>query len=413
MHVKETLNDGLRRGYEITVPGAKIESMVQEKLSDATSGFTQKGFRKGKVPSHILRKKMGRQFYNDVLIKAINDEVSELLSKTGDRPAFKPNLQFKNDLWNEGDDVFAEVYYENLPEVPAIDLKSIMIERLTFDVPEHFIDHFVNKLEELKSEIQEKSAVSTSTQLSSENLATHENADGTGAVLTKSQLSEQVTELSANEQKSDKILDNALDEGVALTDQNDSSMPDIETSRPELDDVTKKDIRQRAAQAIEAKLQSILFWDERQKIMDVLHSQCSFQIPPTLLQNESMSVARQRAADESQSDNEDNSKVIPHDSDIQVASKRLKLAYVIHALAAKSGIEVLPADFEKSVANIAVLSRMPFNQALKEIKQNDELMVQIHNEIIENKVLQYVTESVTFVETAAKEEQMFDLLFPK
>jgi len=49
MTVKETLNDGLKRGYEITVTAAELEATVNDKLKEAQPEIEMKGFRKGKV----------------------------------------------------------------------------------------------------------------------------------------------------------------------------------------------------------------------------------------------------------------------------------------------------------------------------------------------------------------------------
>jgi len=50
MQVNETLNEGLKRGYAITVTAAELEAKVNEKLAEAQPEVEMKGFRKGKVP---------------------------------------------------------------------------------------------------------------------------------------------------------------------------------------------------------------------------------------------------------------------------------------------------------------------------------------------------------------------------
>lgn len=44
MQVTETLNDGLKRGYAITVSAAELEAKVNEKLAEAQPGIEMKGF---------------------------------------------------------------------------------------------------------------------------------------------------------------------------------------------------------------------------------------------------------------------------------------------------------------------------------------------------------------------------------
>ncbi len=59
MQVTETLNEGLKRGYTITVTAAELDAKVQEKLIEAQPEVEMKGFRKGKVPMAMLRKQFG------------------------------------------------------------------------------------------------------------------------------------------------------------------------------------------------------------------------------------------------------------------------------------------------------------------------------------------------------------------
>jgi trigger factor len=60
MQVTETLKDGLKRGYTITLSAAELEAKVTEKLIEAQPEVEIKGFRKGKVPMAMLRKTFGR-----------------------------------------------------------------------------------------------------------------------------------------------------------------------------------------------------------------------------------------------------------------------------------------------------------------------------------------------------------------
>jgi trigger factor len=47
MQVTETLNEGLKRGYRITLTAAELDARVEEKLKEAQPQVELKGFRKG------------------------------------------------------------------------------------------------------------------------------------------------------------------------------------------------------------------------------------------------------------------------------------------------------------------------------------------------------------------------------
>ncbi|MEL6517518.1 MAG: trigger factor family protein, partial [Pseudomonadota bacterium] len=50
MQVTETLNEGLKRAYQIVVTANELDEKVNEKLTEAQPEIEMKGFRKGKVP---------------------------------------------------------------------------------------------------------------------------------------------------------------------------------------------------------------------------------------------------------------------------------------------------------------------------------------------------------------------------
>ena len=71
MQVTETLNEGLKRGYTITVSAAELEAKVNEKLTEARPDIEMKGFRKGKVPMSMLKKQFGQSLLGEAITGAV------------------------------------------------------------------------------------------------------------------------------------------------------------------------------------------------------------------------------------------------------------------------------------------------------------------------------------------------------
>ena len=131
MQVKETQNEGLKRGYEFTLPAAELAAQVDAKLKEAQPEVEMKGFRKGKVPMALLKKQFGQRVLGDAMQEAIDKAMRDHLEKTGDRPALQPQIEMVNgETWKEGDDVVVTVAYEALPVIPEADLSGVELERL-------------------------------------------------------------------------------------------------------------------------------------------------------------------------------------------------------------------------------------------------------------------------------------------
>ena len=109
MQVTETLNEGLKRGYAITVTAAELDDKVNEKLTEAQPEVEMKGFRKGKVPMALLKKQFGQRMLGEVMQESIDGAMQQHFEDTGDRPAMQPEVKMTNEDWAEGDDVNVEM----------------------------------------------------------------------------------------------------------------------------------------------------------------------------------------------------------------------------------------------------------------------------------------------------------------
>ena len=147
MQVTETLNEGLKRAYTITVSAAELDAKVQEKLVEAQPEIEMKGFRKGKVPLAILKKQFGQRLLGDAMQDAIDGAMKDHFDKTGDRPALQPEVKMVDgETWSEGKDVVVEMSYEALPPIPDVDAGKIKLEKLVVKAAEADVEEALKNL---------------------------------------------------------------------------------------------------------------------------------------------------------------------------------------------------------------------------------------------------------------------------
>ena len=148
MQVTETLNEGLKRGYAITVTAAELDAKVNDKLTEAQPEIEMKGFRKGKVPMALLKKQFGQRMIGEAMQEAIDGAMNEHFEKSGDRPAMQPDVKMTNEDWAEGDDVNVDMSYEALPEIPEVDLSGVTLEKLVVKAEEEAVTEALENLAE-------------------------------------------------------------------------------------------------------------------------------------------------------------------------------------------------------------------------------------------------------------------------
>jgi trigger factor len=144
MQTVETLNEGLKRAYRITIAAKEIDALVDKELASIAPQVRMPGFRPGKVPANLVRKMHGPALQQQALQNAVQDGVQKLLDEQKIRPAMQPSVALEEG--GDGKDAVVTVEVEALPEVPAPKVDGLKIERLKVEPDEKAIDEAVAKL---------------------------------------------------------------------------------------------------------------------------------------------------------------------------------------------------------------------------------------------------------------------------
>ncbi|MGE0179147.1 MAG: trigger factor [Sphingomonas sp.] len=144
MQTVETLNEGLKRAYKLTIPAKDIDARVDAELKTIAPQVQMPGFRPGKVPANLIRKMHGAQIEAQALQSAVQDGIQQLLAEQNLRPAMQPSVAL--DEGGQGKDAIITVEVETLPDVPETTIEGVKLERLTVPASDKEIDEAVGKL---------------------------------------------------------------------------------------------------------------------------------------------------------------------------------------------------------------------------------------------------------------------------
>ena len=139
MQIAETLNDGLKRAYTLTITAKDIESRIEGEVKKLAPQMKMPGFRPGKVPANLVRKMHGPQLFQEALNTSIQDGVQKMISDNKLRPAMQPSVEL-NEGYAQGKDAEIKIALEVLPDVPAPQIEGIKLERLTAEIDEAAVD---------------------------------------------------------------------------------------------------------------------------------------------------------------------------------------------------------------------------------------------------------------------------------
>ena len=147
MQTVETLNEGLKRAYTLTITAGDIDSKVDAEVKRVAPQVRMPGFRPGKVPVNLVRKMHGEAMAQDALNTAIQEGIQKLMADNKIRPAMQPSVSLEGD-YAPGKDAEIKVELEVLPDVPAPSIDGLKLERLTVPVADEAV---TEQLEQLAS----------------------------------------------------------------------------------------------------------------------------------------------------------------------------------------------------------------------------------------------------------------------
>lgn len=144
MQTVETLNEGLKRAYTLTITAKDIEGKVDAELKRIAPQMKMPGFRPGKVPTNLVRKMHGPALLQDALNTALQEGVQSLIAEKNLRPAMQPQVELVGE-YEQGKDATLNVTLEVLPQVPTPAIDALKLERLTVPVADEAVDEQLQK----------------------------------------------------------------------------------------------------------------------------------------------------------------------------------------------------------------------------------------------------------------------------
>src|SRR5262245_4521263 len=103
MQVTQTSAEGLKHEFKVTVPAGQIAEKVLTRLNEVARTATMPGFRPGKVPMPLLKKRFGPSATSEVVEAAVNDGTRQAIDDHKLRPALQPRINIT--AFDEGKDL--------------------------------------------------------------------------------------------------------------------------------------------------------------------------------------------------------------------------------------------------------------------------------------------------------------------
>lgn len=157
MEVKATRREGLEREYEFVVPGKEIREKQDEALEKIRSTIQLRGFRAGKAPMSVIRRRFADAALEDSINDRVSAEVDSILKSNDEAPFGNTKIDVSSPKGDE-DDYRVKVAYECMPVIPDIDFASLVVKRPVVSIDEGLLAEAVEADARLRSPFGEPEA---------------------------------------------------------------------------------------------------------------------------------------------------------------------------------------------------------------------------------------------------------------
>ena len=151
MQVSVETTSGLERRMTVTVPKENVDGEVEKRLKDLAGRVKIDGFRPGKVPFSVVRKKFAGQVGQEVMGEVMQNSFYEAVTQEKLRPAGMPLIE-PGDV-NENIEFTAT--FEVYPEFEVKGLEKIKVERPVLEISDADLDKMLDTIRAQRKTWQE------------------------------------------------------------------------------------------------------------------------------------------------------------------------------------------------------------------------------------------------------------------
>ena len=433
MQVTETLNEGLKRAYSITVTAAELDATVNTKLVEAQPEVEMKGFRKGKVPMAMLKKQFGDRLMGEAMQESIDGAMNKHFEETGDRPAMQPDVKMTNEDWKAGDDVNVDMIYEKLPEIPEVDLSNIKLEKMVVKADEASIDEALANLAETAQDFKARKAGSKAKDGDQVVMAFLGKVDGEAfdggsaedypLVLGSNSFipgfEEQLVGVKAGEEKAVTVSFPAEYQAEHLAGKEaifDCTISEVkEPVAAEINDEMAKKfgaedlaaLKTQIGERLEAEYGGASRAIMKRSLLDAMDTLVSFDLPPSLLDAEAGQIAHQLwHEDNPEVEGHDHPEIETTDEHKKLADRRVRLGLLLAELGQKAAVEVTDAEMTQAIMNQARQYPGQEREFFEFVQKNQQMQQQLRAPLFEDKVVDHVFAQATVTEKEVSKDEL-------
>ncbi|MDE1882834.1 MAG: trigger factor [Rhodospirillales bacterium] len=434
MQVTETLSDGLKRGFTVVVAEPELAAKREKRLAELSKTIQMPGFRPGKVPLNIVRKRYGDAVAAEILEGAVNEAHSQLLNERNLRPAMQPKLE----IVKPGKDTDLEftVEMEVLPEVAVPDLSDVTLSKPVAAVSEEKIDEALKTIADQRKSfkpVEQARPAAKDEQLKVDFIGRIDGVAFDGGTAQDVALivagpgfipgfTEQVEGMAVGETKTITVTfpeEYGAKDLAGKTAEFEITAKELAVAEiPAIDDELAKtmglegleQLKERVKEQIGREYEGQTRAKLKRALLDVLAEKAQFAAPVSLIEAEFNAIWQQVEADKAagQADPEDEGK----DEETlkaeykAIADRRVRLGLLVAEIGRANEVQVTEQELQRAMFNEAMRYGAQAMQVVEFFRKNPQQMERFRGPIFEDKVIDFLLGSVKQDEVQVSAEEL-------
>ncbi len=443
MQVTETLAEGLKHEFKVSVPASDLDAKADAKLVDLKDKVKLNGFRPGKVPVSHLKKVYGRSVMAETIDQTIRDANTQIFTDRGFRLATEPKITMPTEqkeveeLLAGKSDLTYTVAIEVVPTIQLADFKTFSVEKPVVEVTDAEVDEAIKRIadqnkpyaakaEGAKAENGDRVTIGFKGRINGE-LFEGGSGEGIAVVIGAGQFipgfEEQLIGIGAGETRTLNVTfpkNYASEKLAGQPAEFETTATLIEApGEAKIDDEFAKTLglesldklKEAARERLVAEFAGATRQRVKRALLDRLDDSHKFEAPPSLIEEEfnlmwNSIKAEMESSGKSFAD-ENTTEDAAKEEYRKIADRRVRLGLVLSEIGEKNKITV--TDDEVGRAVIERARSMPGRE--KEVwdyyRNNANALAQLRAPIYEDKVVDFILELATVTEKKVSREDLF------
>ena len=436
MEITEKSSEGLKRELSVVVGAQEIEGKIDSRLTEVGKQVRLPGFRPGKVPMNLLKKRFGESVRGEVLEATIQESTQKVLEEKAMKPAVQPKVDLVT--FEEGQDLEFSIELELLPDIDLGDMSSIKVEKLVATPGDEQVNEALGKMAENNKKsvpTDEKRPAKEGDVVVMDFTGKVDGEEFEGGKGDDFQLELGSGRFIPGFEEQLTGLEPGSDKDVTVTFPEDYHSKDL-AGKEAVFSVTLKGLEVMETPAVDEDFAKSMGFEDltsltdavkkqigedysylsrmkiKRELLDQLADQYTFDVPPAMLDMEFNAIWQQveQAKETDQLDPEDVGKFDDElKADYQsIAKRRVRLGLLLSEIGQKNNLVVPPEELSQAIGREA--SRFPGQEqsVVNYYQNNPQAIEQIRAPLFEDKVIDFVLELAQVTEKTVSPEDLIE-----